>query len=186
MVQCQEAGIIDGTHVAIDSAAIHAYEKKEPSEKANSPAMPTGERSLIAHGDHRQRHTPLFDGLSHDVLGAGEGTFEIPLSACDRSSGLPFRHGRLFILQLWNGRQNQQSNGSQVLCTTPSRKPRRKELYNKGTSVECCNSRMKTYLTADRLHVCGIHKVTTHQYLNVFVLLASALAIAKQRRPKRC
>lgn len=30
VAQCQEAGIMDGTHVAIDSAAIHAYEKKEP------------------------------------------------------------------------------------------------------------------------------------------------------------
>jgi transposase, IS5 family len=56
-----------------------------------------------------------------------------------------------------------------------------KELYNKRTSVERCNSRMKTYLTADQLHVWGIQKVTTHQYLNAIVLLASALATAKQR-----
>lgn len=34
VAQCQEAGIIDGTHVAIDSAAIHAYEKKEPKRKS--------------------------------------------------------------------------------------------------------------------------------------------------------
>jgi hypothetical protein len=40
---------------------------------------------------------------------------------------------------------------------------------------------MKAYLTADQLHVWGIQKVTTHQYLNAIVLLASALAIAKQR-----
>jgi transposase, IS5 family len=40
---------------------------------------------------------------------------------------------------------------------------------------------MKTYLTADQLHVWGIQKVTTHQYLNAIVLLASALASAKQR-----
>ncbi|MBP2113443.1 hypothetical protein J2Z70_003603 [Paenibacillus silagei] len=26
VAQCQEAGIIDGTHATIDSAAIHAYE----------------------------------------------------------------------------------------------------------------------------------------------------------------
>ncbi|WP_366414808.1 transposase [Paenibacillus sp. GP183] len=28
--RCQQEGIIDGSHVAIDSAAIHAYEKKQP------------------------------------------------------------------------------------------------------------------------------------------------------------
>lgn len=28
MAQCQAIGIIDGTHIAIDSAAIHAYEKR--------------------------------------------------------------------------------------------------------------------------------------------------------------
>jgi transposase, IS5 family len=34
VAQCQKAGIIDATHVAIDSAAIHAYEKKEPKRKS--------------------------------------------------------------------------------------------------------------------------------------------------------
>jgi hypothetical protein len=34
---------------------------------------------------------------------------------------------------------------------------------------------MKTYLTAYALQVWGIQKVTTHQYLNAIVLLASAL-----------
>lgn len=34
VAQCQEAGIIDGTYVAIDSAAIHAYEKKQPKRKS--------------------------------------------------------------------------------------------------------------------------------------------------------
>lgn len=64
----------------------------------------------------------------------------------------------------------------------PHRESRgRKELYNKRTSVERCNSRMKTYLTADQLHVWDIQKVTTHQYLNAIVLLASAFAIVKQR-----
>ncbi|OMF84121.1 transposase [Paenibacillus sp. FSL R7-0333] len=56
-----------------------------------------------------------------------------------------------------------------------------KELYNKRTIVERCNSRMKTYLTADQLHVWGIQKVTTHQYLNAIVLLASALAISRRQ-----
>lgn len=56
-----------------------------------------------------------------------------------------------------------------------------KELYNTRTSVERYNSRMKTYPTADQLHVWGIQKVTTHQYLNAIVLLASALAVSRQR-----
>ncbi|MEK3761630.1 hypothetical protein MKZ07_24885 [Paenibacillus sp. FSL P4-0338] len=34
VAQCQEAGILGGTHVAIDSAAIYAYEKKEPKRKS--------------------------------------------------------------------------------------------------------------------------------------------------------
>lgn len=51
-----------------------------------------------------------------------------------------------------------------------------KDLYNERTSVERCNSRMKTYLTADDMHVWGIQKVTTHQYLNAIVLLVSALS----------
>ncbi|GAB7058213.1 hypothetical protein JCM16163A_49620 [Paenibacillus sp. YK5] len=54
-----------------------------------------------------------------------------------------------------------------------------KELYNERTSVERCNSRLKTYLTADAMHMWGIRKVTTHQYLNAIVLLASALAMVK-------
>jgi hypothetical protein len=57
-----------------------------------------------------------------------------------------------------------------------------KELYNERTSVERCNSRLKTYLTADAMHVWGIQKVTTHQYLNAVVLLASAIAMACQSK----
>lgn len=33
--RCRQDGIIDGSHVAIDSAAIHAYEKKQPKKKSN-------------------------------------------------------------------------------------------------------------------------------------------------------
>lgn len=38
VAQCQEAGILGGMHVAIDSAAIYASEKKEPKRKSE----PTG------------------------------------------------------------------------------------------------------------------------------------------------
>jgi hypothetical protein len=62
--------------------------------------------------------------------------------------------------------------------STPHRDSKRwKELYNERTSVERCHSRLKTFLTADAMHVWGIRKVTTHQYLNAIVLLASALAM---------
>ncbi len=53
------------------------------------------------------------------------------------------------------------------------------KLYNERTAVERCNSRLKENLTANDIHVSGIHKVTTHVYLNAIVLLASALAMSK-------
>ncbi|MFF3924358.1 transposase, partial [Paenibacillus lactis] len=66
---------------------------------------------------------------------------------------------------------------------SPHRDTKRwKELYNKRTSVERCNSRMKTYLSADGMHVWGIQKVTTHQYLNAIVLLVSALSIVSRKQ----
>lgn len=43
--------------------------------------------------------------------------------------------------------------------------------------MERCNSRLKHNLTVDDVHVRGIQKVTTYVYLNVIVLLASALAM---------
>ncbi|MNT51241.1 hypothetical protein D3C72_1882000 [compost metagenome] len=66
-------------------------------------------------------------------------------------------------------------------CSPHRDSQRWKELYNERTSVERCNSRLKTYLTADSMHVWGIQKVTTHQYLNAIVLLVSALALARQK-----
>lgn len=57
-----------------------------------------------------------------------------------------------------------------------------KELYNERTSVERCNSRLKSYLTANSLHVWGIEKVKTHVYLNAIVLLVSALAVARTHK----
>jgi IS5 family transposase len=42
---------------------------------------------------------------------------------------------------------------------------------------------MKTYQAADDMHVWGrgIHKVTTHQYLNAIVLLVSALSAVSRK-----
>lgn len=59
-----------------------------------------------------------------------------------------------------------------------------KELFEKRTSVERCNSRLKEKLTANDLHVRGIEKVTAYVYLNAVVLLASALAIKRQKSIK--
>lgn len=47
VAQCQEAGIIDGTHVAIGSAAIQAYEKKEPKRKSELTGNAKGELNSI-------------------------------------------------------------------------------------------------------------------------------------------
>lgn len=55
------------------------------------------------------------------------------------------------------------------------------KIYDKRTSVERCNSRLKENLTTNQLDVGGIGKVKTHIYLNVIVLLASALAANKQK-----
>ena len=52
-------------------------------------------------------------------------------------------------------------------------------LYNKRTSVERCNSRLKENLTANDLHIWGIQKVKTHAFLNAIALLATALAVKK-------
>jgi transposase, IS5 family len=41
---------------------------------------------------------------------------------------------------------------------------------------------MKVHLTADDMHIWGIEKVKTHQYLNAIVLLASALTPATQQK----
>ena len=70
--------------------------------------------------------------------------------------------------------------------SNPHRDTKRwKELYNERTSIERCNSRMKSYLTANSLHVWGIEKVKTHIYLNAIVLLISALALAKQNKKEQ-
>jgi hypothetical protein len=44
---------------------------------------------------------------------------------------------------------------------------------------------MKSYLTANSLHVWGIEKVKSHIYLNAIVLLVSALAMAKENKGKK-
>lgn len=40
VTRCQKAEIIDGTHVAVDRAAINAYEKKEPKRKSELTGKP--------------------------------------------------------------------------------------------------------------------------------------------------
>jgi transposase, IS5 family len=63
---------------------------------------------------------------------------------------------------------------------SPHRDTKRwKQLYDRRSSVERCNAMLKTHLTANRVHVGGIDKVTTHVYLNAIVLLASRLAVTR-------
>lgn len=67
--------------------------------------------------------------------------------------------------------------------SNPHRDTKRwKELCDERTSVERCNARLKSYLTADDVHVRGIEKVTTHLYLNAIVLLASAIAASRSAK----
>ncbi|WP_327884747.1 transposase [Aneurinibacillus migulanus] len=63
--------------------------------------------------------------------------------------------------------------------SVPHRNTKRwRELYNERTSVERVFSRLKENLTVNQLHVRGIQKVKTQVFLNLCVLLASALAIS--------
>ena len=43
---CQEKGIIDGSFIAIDSAAIHAYEKKQRKSRSKLAASTGGQNSI--------------------------------------------------------------------------------------------------------------------------------------------
>ncbi|AIQ62783.1 transposase [Paenibacillus stellifer] len=271
VTQCQEAGIIDGTHVAIDSAAIHAYEKKEPKRKSEltgnanwgakfdtfgnkvkwfgyklhlavdaKSELPMALKVTSAHVNDGDEGPALMTTVAAKskvkffMLDAGYDQIKnyeaarnvkaqaiIPLNPRNEkeppagitrkgtpccSMGFPMTYWGQEKVHLKfrcphaTGQVDcplgmaacSSSNYGMVVkinsqtdlrrYALPHRESRGwKELYNKRTSVERCNSRMKTYLTADQLHVWGIQKVTTHQYLNAIVLLASALAIAKQR-----
>jgi IS5 family transposase len=67
--------------------------------------------------------------------------------------------------------------------SNPHRNTRKwEELYDQRSSVERVNSRLKTYLTANQLHVWGIQKVKTHLLINMIVLLAGALACKQSVR----
>ena len=127
--------------------------------------------------------TPSLDGFCHDLLGCRWRSPEIPVSSCHWEGRLSAWYGRMLIFQLWNGRQSQYESDPRRYSSPHRETKRWKELYNERTSVERCNSRLKTHLTADAMHVWGIQKVTTHQYLNAIVLLASALAMARQSKP---
>lgn len=60
--------------------------------------------------------------------------------------------------------------------SSPHRNTRKwEDLYDRRTAVERVNSRLKTHLTANRLHVWGIKKVKTHLLLNMIVLLVGTL-----------
>lgn len=271
VAQCQEVGIIDGTHVAIDSAAIHAYEKKEHKRKSEltgnanwgakfdtfgnkvkwfgyklhlavdaKSELPMALQVTPAHVNDGDEGPALMttvaakSNVKFFMLDAGYDQMKnyeaarnvkaqaiIPLNPRNEkeppagitqkgtpccSMGFPMTYWgqeKVYLkfrcphttgqvdCPLGMAACSSSNYGMVVKINSqtdlrryalPHRESRGwKELYNKRTSVERCNSRMKTYLTADQLHVWGIQKVTTHQYLNAIVLLASALAIAKQR-----
>jgi transposase, IS5 family len=269
--QCQETELIDGTHIAIDSAAIHAYEKKEPKRKSEltgnanwgvkldtfgnkvkwfgyklhlavdtKSELPIALKVTPAHVNDGDEGPPLMKqtvnrfktrffmlDAGYDQLKNYEAARNVkaqaiipmnPRNEKEPPAGMTTKGTPCcsmgFPMTYW-GQENERlkfrcphATGKvecplgMVACSTsnygmvvkvdtqqdlrryaiPHRESRGwKELYNKRTSVERCNSRMKTYLTADQLHVWGIQKVTTHQYLNAIVLLATALAVSKQR-----
>lgn len=272
VVQCKKEGIIDGSHVAIDSAAIHAYEKKQPKRKSErtgnanwgakfdsfgnkvkwfgykihlavdtASELPMALSVTPAHVNDGDMAPTLIEQVAAGtqvkffMLDAGYDQHKnyeaarnvkaqaiIPMNLRNEkeppagmtSSGTPccsmgyemtywgvdgehlkFRcpHATGKVdCPLGMAACSSSNYGMVVKVDTKSdlrrySSPHRdtkswKEFYNERTSVERCNSRLKTYLTADAMHVWGIQKVTTHQYLNAIVLLASALAMARQSK----
>ncbi|MFC0216753.1 transposase [Paenibacillus chartarius] len=272
VAQCKQEGIIDGSHVAIDSAAINAYEKKQPKRKSEltgnanwgakfdsfgnkakwfgyklhlavdtASELPMALSVTPAHVNDGDMAPTLMEQVATGtkvkffMLDAGYDQLKnyeaarnvkaqaiIPMNLRNEkeppagmtSSGTPCC-SMGFAMTYWGADGDQlkfrcphatgkvdcplgmaacsSSNYGMVVkvdtksdlrrYSSPHRDTKRwKELYNERTSVERCNSRLKRYLTADALHVWGIQKVTTHQYLNAIVLLASALAMARQSK----
>jgi len=270
VTRCKQEGIINGSHVAIDSAAIHGYEKKQPKRKSEltgnanwgakfdsfgnkvkwfgyklhlavdtASELPMALFVTPAHVNDGDMASALMEQVAAGtkvkffVLDAGYDQLKnyetarnvkaqaiIPMNLRNEkeppagmtSSGTPCC-SMGFHMIYWGADGDHlkfrcphalgkvdcplgmavcsSSNYGMVVkvdtksdlrrYSSPHRGTKRwKELYNERTSVERCNSRMKTYLTADAMHVWGIQKVTTHQYLNAIVLLASALGMVRQ------
>lgn len=272
VTRCKQEGIIDGSHVAMDSAAIHAYEKKQPKRKSEltgnanwgakfdsfgnkvkwfgyklhlavdtASELPLALSVTPAHVNDGDLAPALMEQVAADakvkffVFDAGYDQLKnyeaarklkaqaiIPMNlrnekeppagitsngtpCCSMGFAMTYRgvdgdHLK-FRCPHATGKVDcplgmaacSSSNYGMVLkvdtksdlrrYSSPHRNTKRwQELYKERTSVERCNSRMKTYLTADAMHVWGIEKVITHQYLNAIVLLASALAMAQKYR----
>ena len=272
--QCLQEGIIDGDYVAIDSAAIHAYEKKQPKRKSQltghanwgakfdsfgnkmtwfgyklhlavdtKSELPIALEVTPAHVNDGEKAPELIEKVAAQtdteffMIDAGYDQVKvyeaarnvkaqaiIPLNprgekeppAGMTNNGTPCC-SMGFAMTYWGADQDvlkfrcphatgkvecplgmsacSSSNYGMVVKVdvkedlrrycNPHRDTRRwKELYNERTSVERCNSRLKSYLTADDLHVWSIQKVMTHQYLNAIVLLVSALSLATRKSQK--
>jgi transposase len=271
VTKCQQEGLIEGKHVAIDSAAIHAYEKKQPKRKSEQTGnanwgakfdsfgnkitwfgyklhlavdtkseLPLALEVTPAHVNDGEKAPSLIEKVAARtnthffMLDSGYDQLKvytaarnvkaqaiIPLNprgekeppAGMTSNGTPCC-SMGYAMTYWGadgdylkfrcphatGKVNcplgmtacSSSNYGMVVKVnakddlrrygSPHRDTKRwKKLYNERTSVERCNSRLKTYLTADSMHVWGIRKVTAHQYLNAIVLLVSALAMDHQK-----
>ncbi|MFC5559579.1 transposase [Ureibacillus thermophilus] len=273
----QEEGIIDGSHQAIDSAAIDAYKKKQPKKRSEQTGnanwgakydsfgnkitwfgykmhlsvdtaseLPMAIKVTPAHVNDGEVAPELIEQVAertkskieflimdggYDPLKNYESAKNIgaqaiiPLNLRNEkeppegisSNGTP-RCSMGYEMTYWRADKDQlkfrcphatgkvdcplgmaacsSSNYGMVVkvdikndvrrYSNPHRDTKRwKELYNERTSVERCNSRMKSYLTANSLHVWGIEKVKSHIYLNAIVLLVSALAMAKENKGKK-
>ena len=269
--QCLQEGISDGDHVAIDSAAIHAYEKKQPKRKSQltghanwgakfdsfgnkitwfgykhhlavdtKSELPIALEVTPAHVNDGEKAPELIEKVAAQtntkffMLDAGYDQVKvydaarnvkaqaiIPLNprgenappAGMTSNGTPCC-SMGFAMTYWGADQDvlkfrcphatgkvecplgmsacSSSNYGMVVKVdvkedlrrycNPHRDTRRwKDLYKERTSVERCNSRLKSYLTADDLHVWSIQKVTTHLYINAICLLVSALSLATRK-----
>jgi transposase, IS5 family len=271
--QCQSEGIIDGTHLAIDSTAVSAYEKKQPKSRSRETGnanwgakfdtfgnkltwfgykihlavdtrseLPMAVEVTPAHVYDGEMAAPLmkevaensnqtfkfvmmdagYDQLKNYEAARSYGAQAITAMnlrnekeppAGMTSTGTPccsmgfqmtywgadgkrlkFRcphaagkvncpHGSAWCSDSSYGMVTKVNLADDIRrYSSPHRDSNAwKELYKERTSVERCNSRLKTNLTANDAHVGGIQKFKTHVYFNVIVLLASALAISKKK-----
>jgi len=272
VARCRQEGILDGSHVAIDSTAIRAYEKKQPKRKSEQTGNANWGAKLDSFGNKitwfgyklhlavdTKSELPLALEVTPAHVNDGERAPSLMEQAASKANPRFFmldagydqlkvyeaaRNVKAQAIIPLNLRREQEppagimANGTpccsmgyamtywgadgdmlkfrcphatgkvdcplgMAACSSsnygmvvkvnvkedlrrycnPHRDTKRwKELYDERTSVERCNARLKSYLTADALHVRGIKKVATHLYLNAIVLLASAMAASRSAK----
>lgn len=75
-------------------------------------------------------------------------------------------------------------NNPRLICYPPRHSESFKLHYNKRTSVERCNSRLKELLNTDNLRSAGILKAKTFALLNCIALIAGTISVNRIKNNK--